>query len=428
MSAAVPKGGLREFFRQVPGHVLLRNHDYEEHLARGGDLDILVESMSEAHQVLLHEFGPPAWMLRRSYVTNHFYRFGHIDLIPRLEWRGAVYLNRDTILRDGTATRQATRQPRLAHEALVSWFTSLLWGGFFKDRYRDVIVEASRKDAVEFKRVLQVAAGSKLGSQLFSAAVEGHPETSKAWAGALRRAVWSRAFWQHPISTLAGFIRFLAREVSLILCPSTPWLAVLGPDGCGKSTVLDLVRKRLKETGVNTSLHHWRPQVLRPNESSAGPVERPHSKPPRGQLASIAKLGMLLLDWQLGHHFRLARLRAKAHVVLFDRYFLDLLVDPTRYRFGGPFGLARFCSKLIPKPDLIFLLDAPTAVLQSRKQEVPAEETERQRQAYRSVIQQTGCNWHILDAARPPGEVAEELIQKLFEHLASTNVRKGPGA
>ena len=48
--------------------------------------------------------------------------------------------------------------------------------------------------------------------------------------------------------------------------------------------------------------------------------------------------------------------------------------------------VAWLVGKLMPQPKLWVLLDAPAEVLQARKQEVPAKETARQRQAYLKFV------------------------------------------
>lgn len=399
--------------QNAPEQVVLRRQDILANLQKGGDVDVLVGRASDFKKALCNQMGKSAWEIHRSYVEQEFYDWGHLDIARNVEWRGAVYLSTTSIIGRAAPDLDGIKRPLLAHEATISWFSSLLWGGFFKTRYREIILEAARTDASEFKRVLQGAAGVSWGTRLFQLAVEGRPEASEAWARSLRRTVWWRAFCRRPFSTTAGFFHFVMRELALNLAPPTPWIAVMGPDGCGKSTVINLLRERLKLSGIKTSVFHWRPQVLRPGDPSAGPVTNPHGKPPRGLLASMAKLGFLLADWQVGYRFRMARMRAKAQVVLFDRHYFDLLIDPRRYRYGGPAWLARLIGGLIPKPDLLFLLDAPTPVLQARKQEVSAEETERQRQAYRTMVQ--GLKYgRILDATQPPEQVAEAMVAEIF--------------
>jgi thymidylate kinase len=81
-------------------------------------------------------------------------------------------------------------------------------------------------------------------------------------------------------------------------------------------------------------------------------------------------------------------------LLICDRYYHDLLIDSIRYRYGGPMWVAKLIGKLMPQPDLWVLLDAPVEVLQTRKQEVSWEESERQRQAYKDFV--TAQRVHII--------------------------------
>ena len=86
-------------------------------------------------------------------------------------------------------------------------------------------------------------------------------------------------------------------------------------------------------------------------------------------------------------------------MLICDRYYHDLLVDPVRYRYGGPAWIARFVGSLMPKPDLWILLDAPPEVLQARKREVTLEETTRQRSAYLAFVRERASH-AVVDASQ----------------------------
>jgi thymidylate kinase len=105
----------------------------------------------------------------------------------------------------------------------------------------------------------------------------------------------------------------------------------------------------------------------------------------RGPLTSMLYLGAFLADYWVGYLFVIRPLLARSSFVVFDRYFHDLLVDPRRYRYGGPKWLPRFFSRLVPLPDLVFVLDAGEQVILSRKGEVQIAEVQRQREAYRRL-------------------------------------------
>jgi hypothetical protein len=105
-------------------------------------------------------------------------------------------------------------------------------------------------------------------------------------------------------------------------------------------------------------------------------------------------------------------------LVIFDRYFQDLLIDPRRYRYGGPMWLAKFLSRFVPRPELLMLvLDAEDKVILSRKREVALEELRRQRAAYRQFAAQEG-NAYLLKTNQGIGPTVGEASRLIVEHLA----------
>ena len=133
-------------------------------------------------------------------------------------------------------------------------------------------------------------------------------------------------------------------------------------------------------------------------------------------MRSVAKLAFLLADWWIGYWGLLAHLRAKGHLITFDRYFHDIMADPKRYRYDAPSALARWVGLLIPRPDLIFVMDAPSAVMWGRKREVPLGETVRQRKIYRELAGATpSC--HLVDASKPLGDSVDFVEQTIIRFM-----------
>ena len=71
-----------------------------------------------------------------------------------------------------------------------------------------------------------------------------------------------------------------------------------------------------------------------------------------------AALTFVVMDWWIGYWTTIVRQRAKNGLVVFDRHLLDVLVDPLRYRYAGPLWLVRAMCRLVPRPDVIAVLDA----------------------------------------------------------------------
>ncbi|KKK82883.1 hypothetical protein LCGC14_2798930, partial [marine sediment metagenome] len=159
----------------------------------------------------------------------------------------------------------------------------------------------------------------------------------------------------------------------------------LGTDGSGKSSVIHRLSRELSDEFQGSHYVHLRPGLGRSTRNEGQPVTDPHANTPRSYLGSVVKAFYLLFDYTVGYFIKIRPLR-RSSLVLFDRYYHDMLVDPRRYRYGGPSWLARWVGTVIPKPDIFILLDAPAEVLYARKKEVAFEEVVRQRDAYLNLV------------------------------------------
>lgn len=191
------------------------------------------------------------------------------------------------------------------------------------------------------------------------------------------------------------------------MAASGVWVAFLGPDGSGKSAVISEVERLLAPHFSSLKRFHLRPHWGRPQVHDV-PVTDPHAQSERHPLLSLAKLGVWWGDYTLGYVARVRPLVAHGALVLFDRYYHDVLVDPRRYRHGGSLRIPARLARWIPSPDVILVLDAPAAMLRERKAEVSAAEIARQRDAYRRLALDHP-RARLVDASRPLGEVAAEV-------------------
>jgi thymidylate kinase len=258
----------------------------------------------------------------------------------------------------------------------------------------------------------------------------------------LRRTLLANLDRAQPLGALRHFGGVLRRRVGRVLHPPGLMVAFLGTDGAGKSTIMARVEEDLGDAFWMKKQYHKRPLStpfrwlrrygLRPpgeakweKESEAEATGfTPHALPSRGTAYSLAKLGFWWVDFVfLGYLAEFLPKLTSPNLLLFDRYYQDLLVDPRRYHYGGSMKLARFVGKLIPQPHLIIVLDAPPEVLLSRKQELPIEEVARQREAYVELAHALP-NGHVVDTSMPLDEAAAEAERIILDYMAGRVARR----
>lgn len=226
---------------------------------------------------------------------------------------------------------------------------------------------------------------------------------------------FQKALWRNiPASAKHRYLEVI-RQVSRVMQPTGIHVVFLGGDGSGKSTIIEQVERDLAPAFRNTKHYHLRP-FFGFSKQPGAPVRDPHAQLARGQFLSLAKLGWWVLDFTVGYLVEILPRLLRSTLVLFDRYYDDLLVDHRRYRYGGPSWAVLLGTWLIPSPDLVILLDAPAEVLRMRKQELPVPEIERQRLAYRALIERLP-NSCAIDASQSFDKVVVQVESKIVEYL-----------
>lgn len=221
--------------------------------------------------------------------------------------------------------------------------------------------------------------------------------------------------------TLFQRLQAAQRAVRRTLQPTGITLAFLGPDGVGKSTVIQRSRTLVSPHFRRELLVHF---VPRPGARGAGgAVTNPHAQPPRSAGMSWAKIlfyfGCVWAHWLA----RQVPARIRSTCVVFDRTFEDLWVDSRRYRVQGSDWLVRGLRPVLPGADITFVLDAPTEVIQGRKAEVPPEETERQRRRLRQLMQ-ANPRWVLINTEMPPEASSRVIAQQVIQWLSARVARR----
>ena len=215
---------------------------------------------------------------------------------------------------------------------------------------------------------------------------------------------------------LASFVNRVQRYLKP---PCGFHVVFLGPDGVGKSTVIEGVKDDLADAFLRTDYYTFAPSLIPQRLQTGVKKKTPHALlPPRSYPASLVKAAWWSVCYTAGYLVSIQPAKARSSFVMNHRYLLDAIVDRRRYRYSGPVWLLKLIWKVAPKPHLVILLDADPQIIWARKKEVALEETIKQRDGYRAVVEPLKFS-RLVVASQPVEQVRSEVDRIILDHLAA---------
>lgn len=165
------------------------------------------------------------------------------------------------------------------------------------------------------------------------------------------------------------------------------FIAFLGSDGSGKSTIIENISPILSKAFHNAVYYeHMRPNKLPSIARLFGKKEEfnklvtnPHGSSSSGFLGSLLRWLYYTFDYTFGFYSKVWPKKAICSCVwIFDRYYYDFLIDSKRGRIKLPRWLLKLGEFFVPEPDLILCLGTDAQTIYKRKPELSLDEVERQ--------------------------------------------------
>jgi thymidylate kinase len=398
-------------------YCVLRDADQLDRLAaEGGELDLLVpgEQMAVLRQILREQgFVPlPAW----GHAPHHFFLtfdaeagvWLKVDAVTRLVYGGRLHTDLGEVCLSRRRRAGEVFVPAPEEELIGLLLHAVLDKGHFAPHRQERLLALCREvnEPAHLTTLLQRYWSPEMDWPTLSALLERADwdallaQRSAVTAHLARRAPLA-ARWSGPRRQLE---RGIGRLLGLLRAPALPAVALLGPDGAGKSSLTGKLREQfaLPVTPVYMGLYQK-------GAARSGALDR---------LPGLRFARLLLTQWRRYMRARMAQ--AHGHLVLFDRYPYDALLRAGRAR--NPIKRVRrwLLAHACPPPDLVLVLDAPAPTLYARKGEHSPEALEEQRQAYRALAGRLP-HARLIDTSGDPAQSARAASAALWETLQARN-------
>lgn len=206
-----------------------------------------------------------------------------------------------------------------------------------------------------------------------------------------------------------------------------------GPDGAGKTTVIESLKKQLLMVYPKVTSFHFRPTVfgnLGDVAHSAGMkknVDHNYDKPHRGSktgvASSILRLMYYSMDYIFGYFKTVRKALTRRELVVFDRYYTDIICDSRRSRiYLNPKFLYGWGKLFIPSLDYNILLTARTEIILNRKRELDEVDIKtinsridylEGKNGYKKVLNEN-----------TPEETVRDILSYIFENQHKKNLKR----
>ncbi len=345
-----------------------------------------------------------------------------LDIFNGFKWRGMSYLNEAEVL-NSAIEYNGFKVPRKAHEAFSLIIYDICYAKKVREKYFEKIHTNAMSDIDAFKEIVMSHFDTSLANDIIECVEQNLIFKLVELRPKIRLSIIkNNIMHMRYIRNLFFHIKteyWDRRRMGILL-------AFSGPDGAGKSTLVGGLAELFFSLGVSSvkKPHHFLTSRIpslhqlpgAPKKYARQDYTKPYqSKTPRF-LSSTVRLIYYYIAFLFDQMVFLKKERRQNRIIIFDRYYTDLIVDPTRIRIGLRKKIVQALFRFLPKPHGLFIVIADKALILERKQELSEQKLEELLYEYQQ-LSESYPSGGLVENNGTIGEGKEILYKKVFDLL-----------
>jgi hypothetical protein len=318
-----------------------------------------------------------------------------VDFNMCLTWKGLPILTTEEVLQ-AAITNQAEDLrflvPSEIHEAIISLLSSLLVGGWLKEKYFPKVQRAFADSRSESISALQVQFGKKTSTHLVDAVIAGDRAKLLGCVHSLRQSLLLGTALHRPLPGVISIIQHYLKEFKIRFSRKTlETICIVSPEANVQSILAENLTPKLKSMAKIIEMRAYALKTSGDSTSQSG-----------GQVFMAKAVWWLVKDWA-------SQFKEKKNLTIriSQSNIYDLTINPHKYDYIGPLWFALLMARLSPSPMLWLQLDLAGKYLDAMSQQ----------NACRSTVG-NGDMHAILDATKSHEVLLEAAYEAIVNALA----------
>lgn len=378
-------------------------------------------------------------VIRIGYVFPQKY-FIKIDLIYKFEFWGVTLLDSEQIVEKKRSNNDGFMIPTPAVEFLIIFMKEMIKGKAIRiqHKYKSILKRLLERNYVDiekelcniFNPILAKNILNKLDYALHLKCDESNRLLNEIRKSAFRYLLKSRSK-AHPLQFIKEAVNYYYRIIKFKIKKSGIVITFYGPDGVGKSSVIQEIFEDPEIPFFSDKkVFHFRPSLFpylsefvlkKKNIIKSG---NPYLRKPYSKFVSLLKITYYILDYTLGFLFIIRPLLAREYLIIFDRYYIDQIVDAERIRLNiNKTFLFKIYKYIIPKPDINICLFGSPEIIISRKADLTEERINNLNILYRNYLREEKIVEYLDTSHTRISEITSK-VKNIIEKFIISHERK----